>query len=184
MTLALVLGMLGLITLLAVLLGNSLLFHEHLAWRFVAALAGLGLLGASLWLASGQRPASQPVRLAASSTPPPAVITRAGQAPVILDIQTHKATTAIGVVILANIHFQDPDGDAETVAYELIQSTVTGVIMPPDRLDLSPQEQAQGATYTLDWECQGTAAMVEFKAVILDKAGNRSNLFPFVLDCG
>ncbi len=120
-------------------------------------------------------PASPPTTTAPVST---------GQPPVILDLQTHKASTAVGVVISADIHYQDPDGDAETLAFETVQSTLRGFVLEPESIEASPQEQMQGATQTVEYICQDSGTQIQLRVVVLDRAGHHSNLVPMLIDCG
>jgi hypothetical protein len=129
-----------------------------------------------------------------AASPPPSVATPAAvlpttglagsQAPVIEAIQTSLTSTSFGAIIQADIHFHDPDGDADEIAYTVVGSSVPGVTVAPEPVTVASAEQIAGTNQILEWPCQGSSAIVSLKAVILDKAGHRSNIFPFVLDCG
>ena len=184
MILALILAIVGLAILLAVFFSKRVEPILHSFRRILAAILGIVLIGISLWISFFRpseilQPLSTPTQSAAAVSPKPK-----GHPPVILNIQTHTTTTFLGAIASADIHFQDEDGDAYEVAYALVQSTVKVTNLQPDGIDASPEDQKKGATVTVEWNCQGTGAMILLKAVILDKAGNTSNLFPLLLNCG
>ena len=151
------------------------------AWLRFASISLILLLAGC----GGLRPAVSP---SPSATVPAAVLPSTGlaggQAPVIETIQTSFTSTSFGAIIQADIRFHDPDGDADEIAFTVVGSSVPGVTVPSELITATSAEQVTGTGQVLEWACQGTSAIVSLKAVILDKAGHRSNIFPFVLDCG
>ena len=179
MLLELILGFLGAGILLAALFSRRLRRPLPPRRQAIASLLGLALIGISLWIYVVRRPAI------VTGIFPTATAASSGHPPVIIDIQTSRnPTTFAGTLITAEVHFKDEDGDASQLAFALVQSTITGVALPPEPITIPLSDQQQGASLTVEWDCQGTAAMVLFKAVILDAAGLRSNLVPLLFDCG
>lgn len=184
MNLGLFLALAGGVVVLAAAFGKRIFPSAASHWRLPLAILGIAILAVSLWLSlrklpAGLPPASTPVGMAVQSFLP-----KAGRPPIILGIQTQKTETPVGLVIIAQIHFQDADGDAETAAFALDQTTAAGATLQPQPIDVSPQDQEKGASLTVEWDCQGSSDMFLFKTVILDRAGHRSNLVPLLLDCG
>ncbi len=135
----------------------------------------------------GQQPAlptSPPASAPSAALPSTGLAGADGHAPVIESIQTSLTSTSVGAVVQADIHFRDLDGDAYEIAYNVVGSSVAGVVVGPELITATPAEQVAGADQILEWSCQGTSATVSLKAVILDRAGHRSNIAPFILDCG
>lgn len=183
MLLEFILGLLGVGIIIAALFFNRQRHTPPPRRRVTGVLLGLALIGLSLWIYIVRRPpivsGLLPTMTAAAATP------STGHPPVILDIQTSRnPTTFAGTLITARVHFKDEDGDASRLALTLVQASVTGAALPPEPIDIPPPDQQQGASLTIEWDCQGTAAMVLFKAVILDAASHRSNLVPLLFDCG
>jgi len=201
MSLLLIFAIAGVLGLLSALFGGGtelgpVTFPKLPGWaRLSAGILGILLIGISLWawwrfvspaataaVEPASTPALAPAALSGVAVPQAAPV--GGQAPVILGIQTSLMANFAGAFVLAEIHFQDADGDVYEVAYTVIASSVPGVVVQPELITASPQEQKAGTVQTLEWSCQGSGVIVALKAVILDKAGHRSSLVPFVLDCG
>ncbi len=197
MTLLVIFAILGGLSLLAALFGGRirlgrLNLPRFPAWtRLAAALAGVLLLGLSI--RSG-------LSLATPPTPAPAVLPSTGipgvltgpvhtatpnpQDPVIESIQTHLGSNLAGSYVVAYIHFRDPNGDAYEIAFAVVASSDPVSPFEPEQITASPQEQQAGTVQTLEWACQGSNGVVALKAIILDRTGHRSNIYPFLLDCG
>ncbi len=189
---------LGGLCLLAALFGGGLRLGglkvpRFPTWiRLSAGFVGVLLLGLSirsgLDLASPPAP-TRAVVLPSTGLPgpvtgPTAVSVPGPHDPVIESIQTQIGTNLSGAYVTANIHFRDPDGDAYEIAFAVVASSDAVSAFEPEQITASPQEQEAGAVQTLEWSCQGTNGVVELKAIILDRAGHRSNIYRFELDCG
>jgi hypothetical protein len=153
--------------------------------RVTVACLGLFLLGLAAWESLRVPTTALPALVTPTvSLPVTGLSAPGGDAPVIERIQTSLSSTPIGAVIQADIRFRDPDGDAYEVAYTVVNSSIPGLVVKPEQITSSPAEQAAGTDQILEWPCLGGNDIVSLKAVILDKAGHRSNIVPFVLDCG
>ena len=139
-----------------------------------------GLMSYIPWnLGGGGHPT--PIPLANPSPTPPTLSGK--NAPVILGVQTRKSTTSAGLVVYADIHFQDQDGDSYIVTYNLISSTVPVQNVDSDPISANAESQMAGTIVTARWDCEGRGYTVTVNATILDQAGNQSNSFPITFDC-
>src|SRR5512146_1215764 len=114
MTLALLLALVGVTLLLACAAGWFFLGKRFFTPIALLALLGFGLLAASVWLTVSHNSSTLSNLPTPSLGPTSTALSRSGQPPVILDVQTHKVSTAAGLFLSADISFQDPDGDAVT----------------------------------------------------------------------
>lgn len=113
----------------------------------------------------------------------PAVETASGSAPVILDIQTRKASIETGMVAYAEVHFQDAEGDAVRLMVESAQGSPVPFQLQPEKITAPAEEQKAGAVHTIEWMCVGGGTTVALKAYLLDLAGHRSPIFQFFVTC-
>jgi hypothetical protein len=93
-------------------------------------------------------------------------------------------TSSGSLTIYQDVHFQDPDGDAHYMDWELISATADGVAVSDGTIEASSEEQMAGAITTGVWRCeQGENYSATISGTILDRAGNQSNTVEYTLEC-
>jgi len=107
--------------------------------------------------------------------------------PLILKIAERKEYVGNDLFIHKDIYFTDSDGDAYTVAYKLISTTLNAseITVKNDAIVASSDEQKYQAIVVGTWEC-GTRYRnytIVLEARILDKAGNQSEPITITFNC-
>ena len=117
----------------------------------------------------------------ATQIPPSTAIVK--YPPIIAGIKLLKSPTASGVIIYADISFQDLDGDAYNVTYNVLNTTAKGIKVENDPITSPANDQILGTSVRVKWACEAGGYVVTLNAIIQDKAGNESNPYPLVFDC-
>jgi hypothetical protein len=107
--------------------------------------------------------------------------------PLIIKIAERKEYVGNDLFIHKDIYFTDSGGDAYTVAYKLISTTLNSseITVKNDAVVASSVEQKYQAIVVGTWEC-GTRYKnytIVLEARILDRAGNQSEPIIITFDC-
>ena len=114
----------------------------------------------------------------------PAPAARAeGLPPVILEVQPRQEVQNGWLVYYYDVRFQDPDGDAEAMAYTVVSSDLPYALhLPETPFEVPAGEQQAGAVYVEATACWQRMDLV-YEGRIRDRAGNLSEPATFRLPC-
>jgi hypothetical protein len=153
-------------------------------WKIVTANINLGPLSFEL-----KKPSTDTPEITTVETIPPAPPAdqpvMINHTPVILRLAERKENKNGELIIYKDIYFMDSGGDATTVVYKLISTTIENFKVNDDTILASSDEQKYEASVTGTWEC-GTKYhnyLVVLEARILDKAGNLSEPVSITFSC-
>ena len=131
--------------------------------------------------AQSPTPIPQPTSLLAPTPVPTFAV--GSNAPLIIDITHDQQSSDNGSILFLQIHFQDAEGDAVLLDWELVASTLSGVDVDDDSINLPAAKQMAGATAIAVWECGNMSYTVVLSLSILDLAGNRSDAVEYSFKC-
>jgi hypothetical protein len=114
-----------------------------------------------------------------SSEPTPAL-----GAPVITDVKIREDKSSNGLIIYQDVYFQDSDGDAYYTDWQITSTTNPEAKVVNGTITSTNDQQKAGTFTTGTWTCgSGGAYSIKFWVTILDRAGNESNGFEYVINC-
>jgi hypothetical protein len=103
--------------------------------------------------------------------------------PVIKSVDLRYEITSNGKVAFQVITYQDADGDASTVHYEVVSTTNPDVNLKDGPISASPASQKSGTTLIGTWTCGTSKYEVTLRVVIIDKTDKRSNPMEYTIRC-
>jgi tetratricopeptide (TPR) repeat protein len=104
--------------------------------------------------------------------------------PVIIWVTLRKDYSSNGSLeIYQDILFTDRNGDAIRIDYRIDSSTNPDVQVEGGTFDISSAEQKAGAKIIGQWSCGGGTYTVNLSAIVTDRAGNKSEPYPYTLEC-
>jgi hypothetical protein len=103
-------------------------------------------------------------------------------APVLDSVNLHYADPGGKMVAYQDFTFHDPDGDATTLHYELVNTTAGSVEIHDGQINTSEVQQPYGDMLSGQWTCGGQYE-VTLRVTILDKAGHSSNPQVYTIYC-
>lgn len=117
-----------------------------------------------------------------------------GFAPVILNIQPRMSQDygdgSGNFIIGFDIYYSDLDGDAALISYQVTSSPIAGLVIPDDAITSTSAMQIAGTIEAIgggdcqfSWKTLLTGYTVMASATIVDKAGNKSNSYPYQYGC-
>lgn len=132
--------------------------------------------------ASPQRPVASPPAFTPlpSPTPSPSPIPAP---PRIQRVQERTAWIGGERYLYKDIYFQDPNGDAILVIYEVLWTTLATIRVENDPITATPEIQRMGAVVTATWRCRRLAHAVALRARILDRSGLLSDPVDLIFEC-
>jgi hypothetical protein len=98
-------------------------------------------------------------------------------------VDVRYATTASGKIASQVITFQDADGDATTVHYEVVSTTAKSVYVNDGPVNVSSPSQKSGAAIIGTWTCGTGNYEVTLRVTIIDQKGNASNPMQYTIRC-
>jgi hypothetical protein len=81
------------------------------------------------------------------------------------------------------ITYRDPDGDATSVHYEVVETTNSDINVEDGTIEDAPDVQKAGAGLTGNWNCGDGNYTVTLEITLLDRAGNTSNPEQVTISC-
>lgn len=107
--------------------------------------------------------------------------------PIFESITQREKNSGGQLIINEDIYFSDTDGDAYLIQYELVSISpdLSGIHVQNDSIEASSEQQKNGASKTITWECGSTnkTYTVTLQAQIVDQAGNQSDPFNVIFKC-
>jgi len=118
--------------------------------------------------------------------PPPAESPTPGKGspPVIQSVDLRQETSGNEMTVYQDISFQDADGDANYLDYELVSATTEGIVIEDSPIDTLPEEQQSGAKITGTWNCGQDNYEVKLSVIVADEQGNESEAYEYTVVCG
>jgi hypothetical protein len=108
-------------------------------------------------------------------------------APVFERIDQHENYYGGELVINDDIYFNDSNGDAYAIEYDLVSVVpeISGVQVQNDSIDSSADQQRVGTYKTITWECgsNNKTYTVTLRGRIVDRSGYQSDPFNVVFAC-
>jgi hypothetical protein len=87
-------------------------------------------------------------------------------------------------VIYPEFHFHDPSGTARFIHREVVATNAPKPLSVRDGIiDISANQQIQGATFVGGWPCGADSYYVTLRAFILNLDGGRSNTVEYTIHC-
>ena len=107
----------------------------------------------------------------------------AAPAPVILRVVDREETKGGFLYLYQEIYFTDPDGDAASITYKMISSSLSyPILLPDDPIETSAEEQKGEALFTVGGRCREKMELV-IESRIRDEFGNLSEPVTFHMSC-
>jgi hypothetical protein len=171
--------------------------RKLLAWITVLVLASLACQATSTIVNPTEpEPTSTPippptntavvVEPTATQPPPPteSPTPDRGSAPVIRSVDLRTETSGNEMTVYQDISFQDADGDANKLNYDLLSATTEGLVVEDGAINVSPQEQKIRARITGTWNCGDGNYEARLRITLVDKKGNQSEASEYTIVCG
>ena len=98
-----------------------------------------------------------------------------GSAPVISEVVMREEWQDDELIVYADIHFSDADGDASRVDLTLVETNAGDIYVEDGIISERPADQREGTVHTVVWTCHGGAHLVTLKAALIDQNDNRSS---------
>ena len=194
MPLSSILALAGCAALLIGLLGGGLKAKEVVVpkislWtRIISASVGVILIGVSLWLFFSQTQQlpveTNPTATAVSTSSETTTTTIAeNHAPVLKSVVIREDLSKGYLILYQDVSYYDLDGDAEYVDWTLVSTTKQGEVVSDGQIYDSVEQQKKGSIFTGVWNCSGGEYSVIVQAIVIDKAGNKSEPLEYNLNC-
>ena len=103
--------------------------------------------------------------------------------PVITNVELIEDRLSGSLIVYQQISFNDLDGDAHYVHYELVRTTSGFVEVKDGDINVRGEQQKSGALITGTWDCGTGTYSVTLQASIWDMAGNQSNARQYTINC-
>ena len=103
--------------------------------------------------------------------------------PVIKSVNVRYESTASGKIAYQDFAFQDADGDASVVHYEIVSTTAQWANVNDGPVNVSSDRQKLGATATGTWTCGKGDYEVTLRVTIIDRTGKSSNPMQYTIVC-
>jgi len=105
-------------------------------------------------------------------------------APVIDSVTLREEIGGRYPVIYPEFHFHDPSGSVRFIHREVVATNAPRVFKVKDGvIDISANQQIQGATYVGGWHCGPEAYYVTLRAFIMNLDGLKSNVVEYTIHC-
>jgi hypothetical protein len=88
-----------------------------------------------------------------------------------------------GVRIWQHFTFRDPEGDASSISFVLLQSDVKDIDVTSESVDIAAAKQISGTSWAAPWRCKGRQYRLLVRAYMSDEGGNVSLPQDYVLRC-
>ncbi len=104
--------------------------------------------------------------------------------PVIIWVTLRTEYSSSGSLeIYQDIFFSDRNGDAIRIDYRIDSTTNPDAQVEGGAFDIPGAEQRAGAKIIGQWSCGGGTYTVNLSAIVTDRAGNKSEPYPYTLEC-
>ena len=116
-------------------------------------------------------------------TPVPA--TAQQSVPVIDSVTMHEDAGGRYPVIYPEFHFHDSSGTVRFIHREVVTTNSPKPLLPHTDagIDISANQQIQGATYVGGWHCGPEKYYVTLRAFIMNIGGGKSNVVEYTIHC-
>jgi hypothetical protein len=189
MTLPSILALAGCAALLLGLLGGGLKAKEIEVpqitnrIRVISASLGVVLIGVALWLYALESK-DLTVGIVPTDTPVAAIApVSESHAPVLKSVVIREDSSTGNLILYQDVSYSDLDGDADIIDWILVSSTDPKASVWDGKVENSVEQQKQGAIFTGVWNCNGMNSSTVIQAVLIDKAGNKSEPLEYDLIC-
>ena len=114
----------------------------------------------------------------------PALSTAQQGAPVIDSVTMHENVGGRYPVVYPEFHFHDPSGTVRFIHREVVATSAPKPLHVKDGvIDISENQQIQGATYVGGWECGAESYYVTLHAFVMNLSGGKSNTVEYTIHC-
>ena len=185
-----ILALLGGISLLSAVVGGGIEVERikipsiSPKLRIILGIIGVVLIGIAVWMSV--LPAAAPATIE-SPTPTPVVAppepSPQSHPPEITNVVVREDASGGSLVIYQDVFFQDHDGDAYLIDWDLVSTTASNVTLSDSYIETSPEEQIAGTFHTAKWACDGSTYTATVRGTVFDRAGNRSDPVEYTLEC-
>jgi hypothetical protein len=148
-----------------------------------------GLIFSSAALAADETPVTTQKTVAPTLTAiqPKNPAAAAPGGPIIQSIGARLPPQILGTipeVLLIDLHFSAPNGDAAILHRDLVQSSGNSIRFTENLpINVPADGQKQGGVITNDWHCNNGQYYVTLRAYVMDGQGNRSNDVQYTVHC-
>ena len=114
----------------------------------------------------------------------PAFVTAQQSVPVIESVTIREDTAGRYPVIYPEFHFHDPSGTVRFIHREVVATNAPKSLDIHDGIvDISANQQMQGATYVGGWHCGPESYYATVRAFLLNLDGGKSNVVEYTIHC-
>jgi hypothetical protein len=88
-------------------------------------------------------------------------------------------------VIYPEFHFHDAGGSVRFIHRDVVATNSPKPLLPrtDGTIDISANQQIQGATYVGGWHCGPESYYVTLRAFIMNREGSKSNVVEYTIHC-
>jgi hypothetical protein len=105
-------------------------------------------------------------------------------APVIDSVTMHENVGGRYPVVYPEFHFHDPSGTVRFIHREVVATSAPKPLhVKVGVIDISENQQIQGATYVGGWECGAESYYVTLHAFVMNLSGGKSNTVEYTIHC-
>jgi hypothetical protein len=115
----------------------------------------------------------------------PVLATAQQSVPVIDSVTLREDDGARYPVIYPEFHFHDASGSVRFIHREVVTTNSPKPLQPRTDavIDISANQQMQGATYVGGWHCGPETYFVTLRAYVVNREGSKSNLVEYTIHC-